>query len=155
MKERKSTHHSNPGLYFLLSISEQLWPAKGFNFRWEIEFCRDMICIRTRFRVSCVVCMQTCVSVRVQHKDHVIRVWQEGIYVEKLYSVGDQEACMGLMPQVYGSEVPEGVFFCLCCYYFFFFFFVAPKPTHVYNSSHSHHAYGQIKVPFGCNMMVL
>lgn len=88
MKERKSTHRSNPALHFLLSISEQLWPAKGFNFRWEIEFCRDMICIRTRYGVSCVVCMQTCV--RVRHKDHVITVWQEGINVEKIYKSASQ-----------------------------------------------------------------
>lgn len=84
MKERKSTHRCNPALHFLLSISEQLWPARGFNFRWEIEFGRDMICIRKCFRVSCVVYMQSGVRVGVRHKDHVIRVWQEGINMEKI-----------------------------------------------------------------------
>lgn len=73
--------------HFLKSIPEQLWAAKGFNFRWEIEFCRDMICVRMRSRVLRAVCMLACVSVRVWHKDRVIIVWQEGIKIEKLEKI--------------------------------------------------------------------
>lgn len=77
-KGRKGMHRSNLALHFLLSLSEQLWPAKGFNFRWEIEFCQDMICIRKRFRVSCVVYMQTYVSVGVRHKTMLSEFDREG-----------------------------------------------------------------------------
>lgn len=60
MSEGKHTAHQlSP--HFLLSISEQLGLAKGFNFRWEIEFCQDMICIKTCSKPNTILCI--CVTV--------------------------------------------------------------------------------------------
>lgn len=51
--EWESAQHTL-SLHILLSISEQLRPAKGFNFRWEIEFCQDMICIRRCLELNAI-----------------------------------------------------------------------------------------------------
>lgn len=65
---RHTAHQLSP--HFLLSISEQLGLAKGFNFRWEIEFCQDMICIKTCSKPNTILCICVTVLYCFRHSSH-------------------------------------------------------------------------------------